>query len=404
MYPKLQQIVTGSLFAGMEIQFLSAGIKLHLVVLRKKGKQVVLEKAVNDITGIEKLSEHLSKDIPLAVAFTGKGVLHRRIAADPASDLKTLLAKALPNASLKEFYLQTVAAVQDEQFVSLLRKPAADAILEQLMQKQFSVVGCSLGPLSVIHLLSLLEENKNELRFGNHLIHLQDHLPEEIQFEEEFAEQKQFNIGGQFIEAEMMVAFAVAFQQLLPEEQRAAAHVESLALSKEDFLQRKLFKTAGKILVVVTFVLLLGNYFACSHYWEMKNELESKVQTDGGAFTDLRNLEKQVHAKKEFLERAGLLNSTNHSYYADQLAAELPPEIRLTRMALSPRLKLSEEDSIGFKPHRIEIDGSCSQSVVLNSWLLHLKTKKWVRSATLESYIQDKTMTQGQFKVAFELE
>jgi Tfp pilus assembly protein PilN len=403
MNQRLQRIVTGSLFAGIEIQFLSGGMALHLVVLKRKGQQVVMEKSVSNLVNLEKISEHLTNDIPLAVAFTGKGILHRRVAVDPASDSKTVLSKALPNASLKEFYIQMVSAVQDEQFVSVLRKSSVDATLEQL-QNKFSVVGCSIGPLSVINILSLLDETENKLRFGNHTIDLHNHLPEDIFFDEKFSEGQSFNIGGQKVEGKSMVAFSAAFQQLLSEEQRADATIESLISGKEDFLQRKLFKTCGIALLVTILFLLLGNYFVFSHYWKKKQELESKLQTDGGAFTDLRNLEKQVQLKRSFLEQAGLLNQTNHSYYADQIAAELPREIILTRMTLSPRLKLPEEDSIGFKPGRVEIDGSCSQSVVLNKWLQNLKMKKWVRNATLESYIQDKTMTQGQFEIAFELE
>lgn len=378
-------------------------MQLHLVVLKKKGKQVVVEKSVVDFE-LEKLGEHLTTDIPLAVAFTGKGILHRRIAIDPSSDAKTLLGKALPNASLKEFYLQTVSAVQDEQFVSLLRKSAVDAVLEQLQKKQFAIVSCSLGPLSIIQILPLLGAIETEIKFGHHTIVLQDHLPEEILFDENGMDENSFQIGGEAVAAENLLAFAVAFQQLLVEEQRAQANVEVLLSAKEDFLQRKLFKTAGKFLLVGILLLLLGNYFAFSHYWGKKSELESRLQTDGGAFADLNNLEKQVKVKRQFLEQAGLLNPTHSSYYADQIAAELPQEILLTRLALSPRLKLSEDDSIGFKTHRVEVEGSCSQSVVLNRWLQQLKAKKWVKSAALESYVQDKNMTQGQFEVLFELE
>lgn len=402
MHPRLQNIVTGNLFAGLEIQFLSEGMILHLIVLKKKGQQLVVEKAITNVESIEKLSEHLVKDIPLAIAFTGKGILHRRIAADPAGDPKLFLSKVLPNASLKEFYLQTVSAVQDEQFVSVLRKSAVDGILDQL--KQFSVVGCSLGPLSAITILPLLDETKSELSFGNHVLQLQDNLPEEVHYSENSSEKKSFNIGGQNVDAELLLAFSVAFQQLLVEEQRADANVESLVSAKEDFLQKKLFVTGGKVLLATILLLLLGNYLLFSHYWSEKGELEGKLQTDGGALSDLRNLEKQILVKRVFLEQAGLLSKSNHSYYADQIAAGLPDEISLTRMDLAPRIKLSEEDSIGFKPGRVEIDGTCSQSVVLNKWLQDLKTKKWVKSATLESYLQDKNMKQGEFEVALVLE
>jgi hypothetical protein len=402
MHPRLERLVTGSLFAGLEIQFLAGGMLLHLVVLKKKGKQLVIEKAVTSLDKIELLSAHLTKDIPLALAFTGKGILHRRIAGDPAGDPKLFLSKVLPNASLKDFYMQRIPAACDEQFVSVLRKPIVDSILEQL--KDFSVVGCSLGSFAALNSLPLLDGVTNELKFGNHELHVQDRLPGEAHYAEDNPGEDHFNIGGQIIEAKMLLAFSAAFQQLMPVEQRVEMQVESLEFSKSDFLQKKLFVAGGKTLLATVLLLLLGNYLLFSRYWSEKSELDSKLQINGGALTELRNLEKQVEVKHAFLEQTGLLSGSHHSYYADQIAAGLPGEILLSRMNLAPRLKLTEEDSIGFKPGRVEIDGSCSQSVVLNKWLQELKMKKWVRSATLESYLQDKNMKQGEFKIALLLE
>lgn len=374
---------------------------MHLVVLKKKGKQVVIEKLVQGLDKLESLNDHLAKNIPLAIAFTGKGILHRRLAGDPAGDPKLFLSKLLPNASLKDFHLQIFPGAQDEQLVSVLRKAAVDQVYDAL--SSFSIVEYSIGPLAVINCLPLLSESYSELKFGNHVLHLQDNLPEDVQYSETHPGKEVFNLGGQTIEAKMLPAFAAAFQELLPEEQRAKAPAESLAFSKEDFLQKKLFVAGGKALLATVLLLLLGNYFLFSHYWSAKGELESKLQVNGGALANLRSLEKQVEIKRVFLEQAGLLNNSNHSYYADQLAAELPAEILLTRMNLAPRLKLMEEDSIGFKPGLIKINGSCSQSIVLNKWLQELKAKKWLRSATLESYQQDKNMKQGEFEIALEL-
>jgi hypothetical protein len=402
MHPRLERIITGSLFAGLEVQFLAEGIVMHLAVLRKKGQQLVVEKLVSGIENSESLSQHLAKNIPLAIAFTGKGILHRRMNGDPSGNPQLFLSKLLPNASLKEFYMQLFPAACDEQFVSVLRKPSVDAVLEQL--KMFSITGCSLGPFAAINSLPLLSDVSNELRFGNHTFHLQDSLAEEMFYSPENSEVKIFDIGGQKVEAEMLLAFSVAFQQLLSISTRAETPIESLQQLKEDFLQRKLFVTGGKALLVSVILLLLGNYFLFSGYWSEKNELDSKLQINGGALTDLRNLEKQLETKRAFLEQAGLLSGSAPSYYADQLAAGLPGDILFTRMNLAPRLKLTEEDSIGFKPGRIEISGSCPQSVVLNKWLQELKTKSWVKNAILESYLQDKNMKQGEFEIILELE
>jgi hypothetical protein len=401
MNARLQRIVTGSRFAGLEIQFLNNGIEFHLIILRRKGQQLVVEKSVSAIETIEKLSVHLSKDIPLSIAFTGKGILHRRIAVNPDSDGKILLSRVLPNASLNDFYLQAVSASQDELFVSVLRKSVVDELLEQL--KLFSVVTCSLGPVAVMNILGLLDESKTEMNFGSHSLHFQNGLVEEVYFLEINSEKKILDIGGQKISDINLLAFAAAFQQLIAEEQRMEMVIETLSFSKEEFLHRKLFKTGVEALLIVTLLLLLGNYFIFSHYWSEKNMLESKLQTDGGAFIHLRKLESEVRVKRCFLQQAGLLGQSNNSYYADQIAFSLPQEILLTRMDIAPRLKLTEEDSIGFKPGIVEIDGTCSQSIVLNKWLHDLEEKKWIKGATLESYLQDKTMKQGEFEIALDL-
>lgn len=402
MHPRLERIVTGSVFAGLEVQFQAEGVVMYLTILRKKGKQLLVEKQVGGIEDAGSLAQHLGKNIPLAIAFTGKGTLHRRMPGDPSENPQMFLSKLLPNASVKEFCMQVFPAARDEQFVSVLRRSSVDAALQQL--QAFSVVECSLGPFAAIQSLPLFADVLNELRFGNHAFHLQDGFAEEVFYSTENPGTEPLDAGGQTIHAEMLLSFSAAFQQLLPVHARAAIRMESLQSAKEEFLQRKLFMTGGKVLLVSVIVLLLGNYFLFSHYWSEKNTLDGKLQINGGALRDLRDLEKQLEVKRDFLEQAGLLSGAAPSYYADQLASGLPADILFTRMNLAPRLKLAEEDSIGFQPGRIEIRGSCPQSIVLNQWLQELRSKAWVKNTTLESYLQDKNMKQGEFKIAVDLE
>ena len=211
-------------------------------------------------------------------------------------------------------------------------------------------------------------------------------------------------IGGEKLAADYLPAFAAAFQQLLPEENRIQLADELFHKAQDDFLQRKLFKTGVKAVLAFVLVLLLGNYFAFSHYWAKKSELDSQLQSNGGAFSEVTQLEQDVHSKRDFLSQAGLLSPAHYAYYADQLAASLPDAIRLTQLNLSPKLKFAEEDTIGFRPGRIEVGGSCSQSVVLNNWLQQLQQQSWVKAATLQSYVQDKSMAQGVFQIQLEIE
>lgn len=403
MHPRLQQLVTGNRFAGLEVEFLPQEIRMQLVILKRKGQLVSIEKTVEDIAEIESLKKELPKDIPLQLAFTGKGVLLRRIAADPSGDLKSMLSKALPNASAKDFYLQVTPAARDEVFVSVLRKNAADELFQQLQDQQFAVTGCSIGPLAIAKLLPLLDADTTILHAGTQTLLFEDGNPAEVLTSEEESNQT-YSPGGQTIRSSLLLAFAAAFQQLLPEENRLKATIDSLENAAADFRQRRIFKTGAATLLVFTLVLLLANFFFFSHYRTRVNELQEQLQTDGGAFTEWQALQQQVASRRAFLSHAGLLEKAHYAYYADQLAAELPAEIQLSRLAMSPRLKLPEEDTIGFCPGRLAISGSCSQSVVLNRWLQLIKGKTWIRSAALLSYVQDRSMPQGVFEIELEIE
>jgi len=404
MHPRLQKAITGSRFAGVEVEFAAEGTRFHLALMKRKGTRVLLEKTAAAITEFEALEKILPKDIPLTLAFTGKGILHRRIAADPSSDVKTLLAKILSNAAIKDFYLQSVPAAGDELFVSVVRKNAADLIFGQFRQHAYSVTGCTLGPLCIVNIISLLGGQHDEIICGRHRLVLQDGLPEDVSYSDDAAEASVLRAGDQPVDNISLLSFAAAFQQLLAQERRAEPYTDALAEARENFFQKKLFRAAVVSTVAFLLAALFGNYFVFSHYWGLKNDLESRLQTEGSAFTEVRTLEKQVHAKRDFLSQAGLLGPAHHSYFADQLAAALPNEILLTRMSIAPKIKLQDDDSIAFTPRHIEIEGSCTQSVVLNSWLENLKEAKWVKSARIESYVQDKAMSSGVFSIALETE
>lgn len=403
MHPLLQQLVTGNRFAGLEVEFLPQEIRMQLVILKRKGQLVTIEKTVEHISSVESLKNDLPKDIPLQLAFTGKGVLLRRIAADPSADMKSMLSKALPNASAKDFYLQVTPAARDEVFVSVLRKNAVDEIFQQLKEQQFAVTGCSIGPLAITKLLPLLDADITSIHAGAQTLLFEDGKPAEV-FTAEEETKHTYSPGGQTISSSLLLAFAAAFQQLLPEENRLSASIDSLENAAADFRQSRIFKTGVAALLVCTLSLLLANFFFFSHYRARVNELEEQLQTDGGAYTEWQALQQQVASRRAFLSHAGLLEKAHYAYYADQLAAELPAEIQLSRLAMSPRLKLPEEDTIGFRPGRLAISGSCSQSIVLNRWLQLIKEKSWVRSAALLSYVQDRSMAQGVFEIELEIE
>ena len=399
----LEKYLAGSKFAGLEIQLTAEGKRMHLVVLRRKRKEASIEKQVSGIETYEELSTHLSKEIPLVIQITGKGVLYRRLAADPGADPGKLLAKVFPNASLKDFCIETLPAAEDEIFISVLRRSVAAELGSELIARGFSLVGAGIGSPAVTEILSLFGGPKPEMAFGNHFIRFKNEMPAEVIYDENPDAKEAWETGGQKVESSCLIAFAAAFGQIVPV-RRSAPRIMIENSWRPDFLQQQLFKKGRAVLLAVAFLILLINFLFFSYYRDQNAALANKLEMNGGAFRELAGLEKQVSEKRKFLSASGLAGPSHHAFYADRLAAGLPEEIVLTEMEISPRIRLADEDSIGFSPGEILLAGTCSESIILNSWMQALKKETWIKNATLEKYIQDKTMSRGEFHILLNLE
>lgn len=402
MHPALQKYLTGSKSAGVEIQLTAEGMLMHLIILRRKRKEVIIEKQVTGIESYEKLAAHLSGEIPLVIRITGKGVLYRRLMADPGAEQGKLLAKVFPNASLKDFYLEAIPAAADEIYVSVLRRSVADEIIQQLKSPGFSLVGAGIGSPAVTKILFLFGEPKPEISFGNHHIRLENNLPAEVMYHENQDADHELETGGQKISATALPAFAAALEEIISVQKKACDILPGSY--RTDYLQQKLFRKGTAALLGITLLALAINFLCFTHYREKDAELKNKLETNGGAFRDLAGMEKQVSEKRKFFSGSGLNGPSHHAFYADRLAAGLPREIILTEMNISPRIKLPEEDSIGFIPGEIVLAGTCSESIILNSWIQELKKEKWIKKAELEKYIRDKAMPRGEFHILLSLQ
>jgi hypothetical protein len=396
MKPFFEKILTGSRFAGLEVQLTTEGKLLHLVMLKRKGKEVIIEKQITGIDSFEKLAGHLSAEIPLAIRITGKGILYRRIEADAETEKSKLLSKIFPNASLKDFRLEITGGPGDSIVVSVLRSSVAEEIIREA--EKFSLVGSGVGSPAVVNVLPLFGEPRPEIFFGKHSLHFSNEELSEVQYDETLNASGELSTGGQTIPAIALPAFAAAFEQVAPWKNGSAF------TSRAAFLQKKLFRKGMIALLSFIFFALLINFLFFSFYRGECNELRVKLESTGGASDALAQLENRLAEKKKFVTATGMTGIAHQAWYADRLAASVPPEITLTEMNLSPRVQLADEDSIGFMPGEIVLTGNCSESIFLNNWIQELKKEKWIKTAGLKKYLWDKTMTRGEFYVLLDLQ
>ncbi len=397
MHKRLDKYLMGNRFAGIEVELRGEETIFHVVVLKRNGNKLSVEQVFEEIKSPEELPLKILKDIPASVVITGKGVLYRQVQADPDSSPEFLLRKILPNVNANEFFVSSQKN-DSGHYVSVARKSAVLPVYDEL-KKYCSVVALDVGSQCIGDIKSLLTGDEL-IRCGRHIVTFDADSISSVEFlqeEESASGQNSFTIGGQDIPGHALVAFSVGFRI-------ATGNCFSLENgSQEEFIQRKLFRTTLRAALIFAFTILSANYFTFSHYWNLQQELQAQSGSEGGAVAEVNTLREQVEARSSFLQNAGLLNNTSFAWYADQLAHDLPEGIRLSQMNFSPRIKLAEEDSIGFRTSAIEISGNCEESIVLNRWIQFLQSEQWISSASIRSYEQDKSDATGKFTLDLQL-
>jgi len=386
--------------AGLEAVAGPEGYAFHLVILKKSGSKVLIESRQENIAGVDELKKFLKPGLPVYLALTGRGIVHKKVSAAPSDDARTLLPKVLPNASLKDFYVQSVPGISGQMFVSIVRREALDKLLDEL-KPAADIVSCALGALPVAGIAALLEKEayQFEIETGQQRLLFSGGQLSELQ--PATNGEKQLDVGGEKLSSVLLTAFAAAFGHFSGA--RVEAEVESLQSQAEEHKQKRLFKTLGGGVLVFFLVLLLGNYFVFQHYWEKKAKLETQLALNGGELQRYQTLEKNLREKRSFLQKSGLLHASKTSYYADRLAQDVPATITLTRLGISPLQRLNTTDSIAFTPGLIVVEGGCKQSLELNDWIRRLKAQSWIRNVSLQTYNQDKAQDKGEFTLQIDL-
>jgi hypothetical protein len=123
-------------------------------------------------------------------------------------------------------------------------------------------------------------------------------------------------------------------------------------------------------------------------------------------FNEMEKLSKEVKEKEAFLSGAGWLQSSSACYYADRIAATVPPSVKLTELSINPldEKKSKEEKKQLFSTGSILIKGDCSRPTELNEWLDQIKLIDKINKARLVNYFYDNKENKGSFSIEIETE
>lgn len=364
------------------------------------GKNLSFEKKVTGLS-LQELGKQVKTGMPLSVSISGRGVLYKQLEKIDEIDASNF-SSVLPNASIDDFYVQHFPS-GGHSFVAVIRKTEADKWLDAISEQGLSPLMLSLGPFPVAHILPQLNIYDEEIIFaGIKIERSADKSWEKVSFHEEFHAPYTIKVENEVLDQQLLLPYAAAFQLLLSGKLDAVrADVSALESAFYGLISDRKFKVNGMVILLVFFVLLLGNFVWLSGLNAENARLAAEVSTSARTSTDQQALNDKIRQKESLLRDLGWDGGINRSSLIDQAAALMPGEITLKEISVNPVEGATDHGfgSLKFRERKILIRGESAQIIPVNEWAARLKSKKWVKNVELESYNFNNELNTGIFTI-----
>lgn len=405
---KISEIISvKSVIFGVHIHYVNAkDMQIRCIEVHKKGNDMNIVQLFDNYHNIDQLLNGLPNSSAICISISGKNIITKKINTDINNKEQSILNMILPNANIKDFYIQKTKADNDELFVSAARKQTTDEIFEKFQKKNCLILNTTFGPFALNSLSELLSLNNKKIKFNEPVIEIKDFVISNIKKvssgNDEYIET--FNLSEKVINTEQLICFSNVFSYFFPLQNHYELEYNKLNKHKEDFKYKNLFKLTAYAAVIIFLCLLLINFFLFENYSGKYNDIHTQYEQSIDNIKLSDSLTELIRNKEQFINDNTILNRTKFSYYADRLVLKMPHSILLNSIDINPQLKrIKKENEILFDKKKIIINGVVQSSTDMGNWINILKEEDWVKEIIVGDYKFDDRKQKGIFEIELKI-
>lgn len=396
MLSKLYRLKT---VAGVTVNLQQANeVTFSLCILELSGEKLQIKESFIT-TDFNQIKDKISDDVPLALNFTGRNVIVKRIASSEKGQ-QALLKLAMPNANSDDFYLQNFSS-GEQTYLSIIRQAEADRWIDAFENIGLKPLQICLGAFPVNHLLSQLNIYNGVLSVCGNVIEISNDHWTNYKYDRAVTNQFPLKLNKEQIDESILLCYAAAFQLILSNEiDLVIAEGPGLSKAYDNYTFLRKFKINAAIVLCCLFVLLLLNFLLFSYYTSENEKLAARVGQTAHDITKANDLTDSLTKEKAALDSLGWEGKINKSILIDQIAQLLPSEVTWERAEIDPVLKTGQSQNITrFSNRTIKVTGNSNKIIPVNEWIERVKSKTWVKKVTLQDYSFNNDTNTGQFVV-----
>ena len=319
----------GSRYCGLEYASYSTGNNSisGLTAIRKKG-EFHPEKTFQSSSSVKEIASNLPKNQHAFLCITHQQVLLKK--TDTKGSVVKIVTSAYPNVDLNDFYYE-VLPVESGNMVALCRRELVHEIISSFEKHQISIVGFSLGFLTIQNLLPAIGETT--ISFTSYTISNNGNII--VSYEKIENEEATYKISDIEVNNKFLLSLSSLFNYAKGNVNTYSNFEHKNQELRKHHYQKTFFQKGLTTAVMLLLVLLLINFILFSSYFSEFQEMNEKYQA--------KISQKEVYVKKlEILrkkeEMAGniLSNSGSRtSFYLNRLVSSKPESLLLKEISYS---------------------------------------------------------------------
>lgn len=373
---------------GVELRIINDQLfscRFCLLSKRKNALTIQQSKAIEGTMAI--ILAALPKGYPVALAITGKGIIHKNLSQTEGIDLNQAFNSAFPSINSNDFYLQQYNQAAYT-LMSISRKQTIDELLNQMHLASLTVLVLTLGGIGSALIWEQLNSYGSTHLFDGHFFELnQENELINYQFDAERKCQFPVKIGQEPIPEENVIAYAMAFQLMMHDRLNLiCAEVPTINQRFLNHVVNSQMKKKALVFLFALFMALLVSFLMFSHYNQQNAQLLQTVGAHTTSEEQTALMSKNIATNETLLKQLNWNGGYNYGFLLNEIGKSMPKQLQLRTLTMNDFL--SEQEKLERVP-QLKITGTTNELMAVNNWIFMLKEKAWVKSVQLTSYQED---------------
>lgn len=370
------------------------GQPLHYVHLQSARGSVRLL-GHGTVSTFEELARAIGTRVPLSVVWDGPRCVHRVIAR--TGNAGDMLASAFPNAPMGELHFSgwTFGSTMG---LSMMRREHAAPSLNTLRGRGFRAVDAWVGPWGLLALRELRQDNSTTWGCNGHLFSFTETGLTDLK--PRTHEGVSIDLGGEELPESHALAWSAAWEHLVPSASRLPWDEGWLLADRLEERARVRYER-GLIALAAILILLFGVERILHAQVESRGNMNGGSSEERAALRhELEEVRRTITAREQLVAELGLEATRSLADRAAALLSEVPIGILLDRLEVDPlSIPLRERERMSTLRGVVRISGSCANELVLNQWMVRLRSTKGVRDVRLTAYVTDPNEEHPSFEL-----